>query len=145
MISQRLYDKLVFLGVAGFGVLIIKEGVSIWLKKICYHKIGTVSGLKIYPLKGAKGIEIEEGLVSFQGLESNGVQDRSFVVYRPDLGEFRSSCFSETRKIGKINVKIMSSRSIKIWSDDDEIGVTVAPTEIMLDKLMVSGVHAENL
>jgi len=144
MLDQRNWDRLVAIGVTSLGILLIKEIVSTRLKKIFYHHVGTVHRIEIFPLKGAKGIAVDEALITSHGVQVNGVLDRSFVIYRPDIHEFRSCWHSETRKISKISVKILSSSAIEVSACGFE-AETITPTEHLIRPLEVSGVVAENL
>ena len=68
------WDRLVAFGITSLGVILIKEVISTRLKKIFYHHVGKVHKIEIYPLKGARGIEVSEALVTSYGIQVNGVR-----------------------------------------------------------------------
>ena len=50
-------------------------------KEVKWKKVGTVEKLTLYPLKGAKGLDVPTGYFSVMGMISvDGLHDRSFTL-----------------------------------------------------------------
>ena len=51
------------------------------IKEVEWKRVGTVEKLTLYPLKGAKGIDVDAGYFGAMGMISDdGLHDRSFVL-----------------------------------------------------------------
>ena len=97
MLDQRNWDRLVAIGVTSLGILLIKEIVSTRLKKIFYHHVGTVHRIEIFPLKGAKGIAVDEALITSHGVQVNGVQRSWTKIKNIERKNFIAWAYNPTR------------------------------------------------
>ena len=123
---------------AGLGISIF----FVWreLKKIArkkFRKVGHISEIMIFPLKGARGISCQSAILTNQGLFGSKndttprIQDRAFIIICNKTGNYVSS--KQNPKVTLISTEIISETSIKISSWEKE-PVVVCPAEPRIEK-----------
>jgi len=123
---------------AGIGVSIFfawKELKKRARKK--FRKVGHISEIVIFPLKGARGISCQSAILTNQGLFASKnnttpcIQDRSFIIICEKTGNYVSS--KQNPKVTLISTEIISESSIKISSLEKK-PVVVFPLEPRVEK-----------